>query len=227
MSGVAARLRLQASFAARTVRALAREPGLGREVGRLVATRGRGTVTLRLPWLPFRLVDELAEIVGPGTRVLEYGGGGSTLWFLDRGATVVTVEHHAGWAARLRTLAGPERWTLLERGAEDGYAAYVAAVEDFPDGSFDVVLVDGRERARCVAAALPKVRPGGLLLVDDADRERYAAAIDGTGWPRRDVVGFAPGKPTLAHTAVLRRPGSEPGSEPGPEPGAGTEPRGG
>jgi hypothetical protein len=52
------------------------------------------------------------------------------------------------------------------------------------------------------------VRPGGLLLVDDIDRERYHAAVDAIGWPRRDVVGFAPAKPTLSYTAVLRRPAS-------------------
>jgi hypothetical protein len=48
-------------------------------------------VTLRLPWLPFVLQEELEERVGAGTRVFEFGGGGSTLYFLDLGAVVVTV----------------------------------------------------------------------------------------------------------------------------------------
>ena len=86
------------------------------------------------------------------------------------------------------------------------YAAYVAAIDEQPDDSLDLVVVDGRERARCAARATAKVRPGGLLLVDDIDRERYHAAVDAIGWPRRDVVGFAPAKPTLAYTAVLTRP---------------------
>jgi hypothetical protein len=196
----------QARLIGRSARLLAREPALGRELPRLLATGGRSTLRLELPWLPFRLIDELAERVGTGSRVFEYGGGGSTLWFLAQGAEVVTVEHHPGWADELGRRVGSDRWTLLQRSADDGYADYVRAIEDYPDDSFDVVVVDGRERARCLTAALPKVRPGGLLVVDDADRERYHAAMDATGWPRRDVVGFAPAKPSLAFTAVLTRP---------------------
>jgi len=196
----------QARLVGRSARVLAREPRLGRELPRLLATRGRGTLKLGLPWLPFRLIDELTGVVDDSTRVFEYGGGGSTLWFLERGATVVTVEHHPAWAGVLRQQITSRSWTLLERPADDGYADYVAAIEAYPDQFFDIVVVDGRERARCVAASTAKVRPGGVLVVDDVDRERYRDALDATGWPRRDVVGFAPAKPSLAYTAVLTRP---------------------
>lgn len=196
----------QARLMGSSVRVLAREPSLGRELPRLLATGGRSTMRLELPWLPFRLIDELAARVDATSRVFEYGGGGSTLWFLERGATVVTVEHHPGWAAELRRRITSDRWTLVERSSDDAFAAYVGAIEEHPDDSFDVVVVDGRERARCLTAAMPKVRPGGLLIVDDIDRERYRAAIDATGWPVREVVGFAPAKPSLAYTAVLTKP---------------------
>jgi predicted O-methyltransferase YrrM len=199
-------VRRQLRLAGRSAKVLVRHPAVGRELPRLAATRGRSTMRLRLPWLPFRLIDELASVVGPGSRVFEYGGGGSTLWFLDQGAEVTTVEHHDGWADELEARISSAAWTLLRRSAADAYADYVAAIDDQPDGSLDVVVVDGRERARCARRAVPKVRPGGLLLVDDIDRDRYRAAVAAIGWPRRDVVGFAPAKPTLAYTAVLQRP---------------------
>lgn len=201
-----AMVRNQLRLAGRSAKVLARHPTVGRELPRLAATRGQSTMRLRLPWLPFRLIDELAEVVGPGTKVFEFGGGGSTLWFLDRGAQVVTVEHHEGWADQLSQAIDDPSWTLLRRPADQQYAAYVAAIEDYPEDWFDLVVVDGRERARCAATATTRVRPGGLLLVDDIDRARYQPAVDALGWPRRDVVGFAPAKPTLAYTAVLRRP---------------------
>ena len=200
-------LRRQAGFAVETVRHVAREPALARDFPRLLRTAGRGTMHLRLPWLPFRLIDDLEAVVGPGSRVFEYGGGGSTLWFVDRGAVVVTVEHDPGWAADLERSITSGDWTLLVRSIADGYDHYAGAISSYPDDSFDVVLVDGRARGRSVKRSLPKIVSGGLLVVDDIHQiERAAEAVKGVEWPRRDVVGFAPAKIALGHTAVLTKP---------------------
>ena len=97
---------------------------------------------------------------------------------------------------RANYLRGPNMWTyrpVLEVWLDLG------ELEDHPSH----LLPGFNDR---LTAALPKVRPGGLLIVDDADRVKYHAAMEATGWPRRDVVGFAPAKPSLAYTAVLTRP---------------------
>jgi hypothetical protein len=190
----------------RSARDVARQPRLGRDLGRLLATRGQSTSRLRLPWLPFRLIDELSRFLEPRSRVFEFGGGGSTLWFLDQGCEVVTVEHVGSWSRRLAALVTSDRWELLDRATDGGFDDYVDAISDFPEASFDVVVVDGRERVRCALAALSRVRPGGWLIVDDVDRLRYAEGLATIPWPRRDIVGFAPAKPSLAHTAVFMRP---------------------
>lgn len=190
----------------RSLHEVVRNPDRGRELDRLLATWGRSTSRLRLPWLPFRLIDELSEWLTPTTRVFEFGGGGSTLWFLDRGCEVVTVEHAGAWSERLASLVTSSRWELLERSPEGGFDDYVDSVLAYPEASFDLVVVDGRERVRCAHAALSRVRPGGWLIVDDVDRERYSAGLASIPWPRRDVIGFAPAKPSLAYTAVFTRP---------------------
>jgi hypothetical protein len=201
-----AQLRHQARLIGRSVRHLASHPGDGRELGRLVRAGVRSTVTLRLPWLPFRLIDLLDERLEPGMRVFEYGGGGSTLWFLNHDPELVTDEHDADWARTLGETTSGASWKLLVHPLDDGGAAYVGAIDDYPDGHFDLIVVDGRYRARCVVASLAKVRPGGMLVVDDVDRERYAAALEAVAWPRTDIIGFAPAKPSLSYTSVLVRP---------------------
>lgn len=199
-------IRHQRALLARSAREIWRNPSSRGGFIRLLRTRGRSTMTLRLPWLPFCLIDELSRKVGPGARVFEYGGGGSTLWFLDRGASVVTVEHDRDWGRVLRGAIQAERWELLERPSSNTFEDYVSAIRGFPDRSFDVVVVDGRERGQCLLAAVEKVRPGGLLILDDSDRGRYSAAIHRVDWPRREFVGFAPAKPTLAYSTVFTRP---------------------
>lgn len=205
VTNLGSRVLWQLRLLGRSARHLAAHPSDARELPRLLGSGGRSTVRLRAPWLPYRLVDDLAEWIGPGALVLEFGGGGSTFWFLDRGASVITVEDHDDWAALLAAEVGsrPE-WELRCRVVEGG--AYASAADDLPDGSLDLVLVDGKDRPACIRAAARKVRPGGLLLVDDVDRQEYAEALADVPWPRVDIIGFAPAKPSLAHTAVLTRP---------------------
>jgi hypothetical protein len=76
----------QARLMSRSAGLIARNPRYASGLRRLAMTGGRSTVSLRLPWLPFDLIDDLRERVGPRSRVFEFGGGGSTLFFLDCGA---------------------------------------------------------------------------------------------------------------------------------------------
>jgi predicted O-methyltransferase YrrM len=84
------------------------------------------------------------------------------------------------------------------------FTDYVRAVDD-EDGEFDLVVVDGRARNACFDAALPRVSPGGLVVFDNVDRERYREAIarhDGAvtvTWTR----GLTPCLPYPTRTAVV------------------------
>lgn len=48
-----------------------------------------------------------------------------------------------------------------------------AYIKKFPDNYFDIVLVDGRSRPSCLFHSLNKVKKGGLLVLDNAEREYY------------------------------------------------------
>jgi predicted O-methyltransferase YrrM len=50
----------------------------------------------------------------------------------------------------------------------DRVPSYVAQIAEYPDQHFDFCLVDGHYRQACILAAMPKLRPGGLLIVDDS-----------------------------------------------------------
>jgi predicted O-methyltransferase YrrM len=140
--------------------------------------------------------------------VFEFGGGGSTLWFADRVGEVVTVEHDDDWFRALNeAVSGRDNCQVLYRAADDDFTEYVGAIADFADGYFDVVLVDGRNRIRCLRSAMGKVRPGGLLILDDSDRARYSEAfMIATAWPHVTYRGLTPSKAIAGVTTVWRRP---------------------
>ena len=50
---------------------------------------------------------------------------------------------------------------------------YIAAIDEFEDEYFDIIAIDGRERVACLVHAIPKLRPGGVLVLDDSNRPKY------------------------------------------------------
>jgi predicted O-methyltransferase YrrM len=92
--------------------------------------------------------------------------------------------------------------------AKPGYAgrdftAYVETI-DRVDGAFDLVVVDGRARVACAERALPRLAPGGVLLLDDAWRRRYRVGIRSLPATAQHLPGPAPSLPYPSDTALLR-----------------------
>ncbi|MGW3742117.1 hypothetical protein ACWD62_16185 [Streptomyces sp. NPDC005146] len=56
---------------------------------------------------------------------------------------------------------------------QHSFRSYAAQIDEFPEGHFDAVMVDGRARPSCIWHAMPKVKPGGMLIVDNGERPHY------------------------------------------------------
>lgn len=163
------------------------------------------SVTDRQPWITYPAIHLLTSKLNPQSKVFEYGGGGSTLFFLDHASTVITVEHNKDWFQILDKMiegndrqrweghfiaAGSDELTdsnpsdpLQYRSADPTYIhanfkAYASAIDAYPDGYFDVVLVDGRARPSCLYHAVPKLKKDGWLVVDNSDRSYYFTQLE-------------------------------------------------
>ena len=194
----------------------------------------------RLPWIVFGATDFLEDYLnrerlhGRPLRGFEYGSGGSTLFWLAFGATVVSIEHDPQWYARLRQrldAASPVDYRLVlpEPGEADSHGAdiadpdsyrsedasfrgytfcnYVSQIDSFPGGHFDVILIDGRARPACIQHSVDKVRPGGLLVLDNADRSYYTARTQPClgNFTRHEFRGPVPGITFMGQTDVYVR----------------------
>ncbi|MBY4383330.1 class I SAM-dependent methyltransferase [Rhodococcus fascians] len=176
--------------------------------------RHKSTLELRLPWWNYATIEAVKAFLPSHARVFEYGGGGSTLWLHDLGARLTSVEHDSDWYAVLRETLPAECMLIHRPAAQVGvtgsestpglfYDAYVHAIDEASDGTFDLVIVDGRARVECIAAAKGKVTPGGFLLLDDSDRTQYRRASELlTDWIRTDYRGAKPGGGGTVQTTV-------------------------
>jgi predicted O-methyltransferase YrrM len=129
------------------------------------------------PWLTPAAIAMLGSLLRPEDTGVEFGSGRSTLWFATRVAALTSVEHDEQWyqavAARLKDrglgnvdyILAPEDQPL-DRGGESAYARAALA---FPDSGIDFALVDGHYRDYSAKLVLPKIRPGGMLIIDNAN----------------------------------------------------------
>ena len=167
-------------------------------VGRSFANGGKA-----IPWMSYSIIEFLEQQLPSGVRVLEWGSGQSTIWWSGRASEVIAIEHDAGWVGVVAPSVGPNVRVLF---ADVRSAEYLTKPLEF--GAFDVVVVDGRRRSECVGAAEGLVNESGIIIVDDAARPEYAAAIGrlvDNGWTRLDFGGMRPLSYVSGLTAMLYR----------------------
>lgn len=152
-----------------------------------------------LPWITFGAIDFLKSNLSDKMTVFEWGSGDSTLFFAKRVKQVISIEHGPYWYKKLskeleREAIKNVNLSLVEPVLVDetdslyistdgkyvgkdldklSFEDYVKAIDNFPDEYFDMVLVDGRARPGCIRHALPKIKKGGYLLLDNSERPEY------------------------------------------------------
>ncbi len=194
---------------------------------------GHNSMADESAWITFPALDYLNNWLRPTHRVFEYGGGGSTLFFCKRAGFVATVEHDGQWFDILQQKikeknysnwegvfisgepvtdgssshpADPNTFRSGDKGSKDqSFEKYAKAITRYQPASFDLVLVDGRARPSCIQQALPYLKSGGLLVVDNAERDYYTTAFKEVFQEQFDPVltHYSPGPYAAIFTITL------------------------
>lgn len=180
---------------------------------------------LDVPWWTYRAIAVVEEWLASRPeppRVFEYGSGASTVWLARRAGRVDSVEHDAEFArhmdpavsshpnASVRVVEPVPRAHPDARSGKHGYegldfADYVRAIDEVR-GPFDLVVVDGRAREACLAAAAARLARDGVIVFDNSRRRRYREAITRSGLDERVYGGLTPTLPYPEQTSLLSRP---------------------
>lgn len=155
---------------------------------------------------PFMSAEESAMILrylAPSHVMLEWGAGGSTLFFSRHVRDYYSVEHDPEWHASVRAqvesagldnvhlslvppdepLAGVPNYARTPEQREAQFQTYIHYPEHL-DVAFDRVLVDGRSRPECALAILPRLASDAIVFIHDYfntryDEAEYHSIIDG------------------------------------------------
>lgn len=161
-----------------------------------------------IPWMNFPVIRLLERRLRKDMVLFEFGSGHSTRFYAGRVRSVISVEHDEAWLRLVREHM-PENVQILHRELDvDG--RYCRAISEAGSG-FDVVVVDGRDRVNCVKQALPALSPGGVLLLDDSQRERYREAVEfatARGFRALELEGLKATDCGIDQTTIFYRDGN-------------------
>ena len=130
-------------------------------------------------------------------RCLEWGSGYSTVKFskaLPPSGTWTAIEHDEAWFERVKSLLGqrgdvtvhlvpPHQPKWEGDGDRDTFHDYIEATGIDTSGGYDLIIVDGRARSQYLGTAAKLLKPDGLCILHDANREAY--------WPSLEHFAFS------------------------------------
>jgi len=126
------------------------------------------------PWLTPASIRLLDTLLRPTDRGAEFGSGRSTLWFAPRVASLTSVETNTRWHEKVTSQLKDQDVSNVDyilipqdQPPENGDGPVARVARGFPDSSLDFALVDSYYRDHTAKAVIPKVKPGGLLIIDN------------------------------------------------------------
>lgn len=150
-----------AAFQASALNILSEGLGFRKSLEQNVCMLGDGRV---IPMMSYGLIEYLMGLELSSFEVLELGGGHSTEFWARRVRSVVTLETDSGWADSLKSKALGN--VEIRTTTAETIAGEISALAR----GFDIIVVDiSGNRYRCAKAALQVLRPGGFILLDNAD----------------------------------------------------------
>jgi len=161
-----------------------------------------------LPWLNHAITFFLESRLDFKLSLFEWGSGYSTQYFSQKVGTVTSVEHNEKWYEIVKGMAPDNVKILFVDKDIDGQ--YCRAIH-MAGNLYDIVLVDGRDRVNCIREGIEKLSKQGVLLLDDAERDRYKVGIDyaiNRGFLALEFEGLKPMGHRIGRTVVFYRPGN-------------------
>lgn len=146
-----------------------------------------------VPWLTLPFNAFIRERLKKDMTVFEFGSGNSTLFYAKIVELVVAVENDRSWFDTVKS-SMPSNVTVIYEELNNKNDRYSKAAI-LTEKKYDMIVVDGRERVKCIFNSLECLTERGVLILDNSDRESYSEGIKfmlEKGFKRLDFWGIAP-----------------------------------
>lgn len=118
-----------------------------------------------LPWFTYPAIEYIQQLDLSDRVVFEWGSGNSSLFFADRVKQITSVESDMEWFETI-SKEKKDNHNLVYVEESDSYPAYISKTKDL----YDIIIIDGKLRADCAAAAIKQIKADGMIILDNSDR---------------------------------------------------------
>ncbi|OEK00344.1 hypothetical protein BFP97_01925 [Roseivirga sp. 4D4] len=182
-----------------------------------------------VPWICPDAVQALRGLLNDKMTGFEYGSGKSTIFYSKLLKTIHSIEHNEPWFNKVNEMISDLKITNAKLDLvlpnkpvdqqhmsskaqlsltreeypvkDEVFNKYVRAINSYDDSSIDFVSIDGRARVSCTEMAVPKLKSGGILLLDNSERLRYKKVHETLkSWPSMNTTTG------LTDTTIWRKP---------------------
>lgn len=145
-----------------------------------------------IPWYSYPAIEFLSQFDFSEKQIFEFGSGNSTIWWGNRGKSVVSVEHNPDWYQKMINAVPANVMLYLE----SDKCQYLSRLNQ----QFDIIIIDAIWRDECVRQSLKHIADSGMIIIDDAQRvhnyPEYQQALQQLQTDSRfieiDFTGFTP-----------------------------------
>lgn len=160
-----------------------------------------------IPWWTYASIQLVDQIVSTNSRILEIGGGNSSLYWMGRGNQLVTLETNPRW---IYLLKNDERFNVEKHKIIHIFNEDLSSISnELENQLFDVVINDGSgDRSNISEYLATKVNENGILIWDNSEREPDSKAIEQlklNGWNTLEFYGLGPINAYAWQTTILYR----------------------
>lgn len=130
-----------------------------------------------IPWITKDAIIFLNSLDLSNYNILEFGMGGSTIYFASRCKHLISIEHDSNWYKNVNKY-------LVDNTMDKNVQSYLkqrpynTICETLTNIKFDLIFIDGRDRVECAKSSIKLLSDHGIIMLDNAERERYSEIYD-------------------------------------------------
>ena len=171
-----------------------------------------------IPWFSLNAVKFLKNNFNNNWRILEYGSGASTLFFLKNNIShLISIESNQFWYDFLahkiaKTYCSKQIsdhiFIMVNNAMNDENYEKLAKNLAKSYGKFDVIIIDSLKRYKCAINSVSAIKDDGMIILDDSERDNYDkifSFLKDRGLTPIDFFGYAAGGFRIKNTTIFTK----------------------